>query len=181
METYHGFDYDINSFNKNEALAFMLNHYVFMDSKLRPEALQHLFITEANNIVTQMEKSYELRKRYEAFRATNTKIIWQAILAFTLMVICTVSSLSTISISSAPSKVFITTILVVGIIVPILILARQAQISATKSKKLLIAIHNVEMKITTMMTFAAQKNTISMVEQRLSQDDDLNKPGITLN
>jgi len=181
MDTYHGFDYNTDYFDKTKALEYVLNHYVFMDANDRPVDLQHSFITEASNVVDEIEQSYKLWREYERLRASTSKIIGLSLIIFAIGLVMVLSDFLSFSSNVGPANVILTAIMGICLIAPVTILACSLCMASRDTTTILTEIHDTEMKITIMLTFAAQQNTISMVEQRLDTQTSYKPPQKTLN
>lgn len=185
MKTYHGFDYNLKTFDKSDALNFILGHYVFMNLDERPETLQHLLITEAGLIVDQLEKCYKLRRSYEQSKASSFSTLKISLLTFGLSISVTgcIYFLYRAGVQASSTKAIslFALLAVISIILPVLLISRLIRYNQIMTEKRLTSIHNIEIKITSMMTFIGTKNVISVVEDRLNPSPQLCRHSKTIN
>jgi len=181
MESYHGFDYHVDRFDKAKALEFVLGHYVFMDAKYRPVELQHQLITEASNVVEEIERVYNLRLEYERFAALTRKINYLCLLAFSAAILLAISIGGLFGTNAGPEGILTTMMTVIGLVAPTVILAGRLHLAGRKTLSLLTDIHDTEMTIASMLGYAGLKNTICIVEDRLDPDSLRGRASKTLN
>jgi len=181
MNSYHGFDYHVDHFDKAKALEFVLGHYVFMDAKDRPVDLQHQLITEASNVVGEIERVYNLRLEYERFGALTRKINCVCLFAFSAGILLAIFNGMTFGAHAGPSSILMTAITAICVVAPTVILAGRLHLAGRKTLSLLTDIHDTEMNIATMLGYAGLKNTICIVEDRLDPDRLRARSQMTLN
>ena len=70
MDTYHGFDYVRDVFDRDEALKFVLAHYAFKDITDFGEDRQHVYISRPSTLVDLLNQSYDLTQDYEDFKGS---------------------------------------------------------------------------------------------------------------
>lgn len=185
MKTYHGFDYRLKKFDKSDALNFILGHYVFMNLDERPETLQHLLITEAGLIVDQLEKCYKLRRSYQKSKSSSFSSLRISLLSFGLSIAFTgcIYFLYRAGLQASSTKAvsLFALLALTCIILPVLLISRLIRYNQIMTEKRLTSIHNIEIEITSMMTFVGTENVISMVEDTLDPKQLLCRPGKTIN
>ena len=181
MNSFHGFNYNVDHFDKTKALEFVLGHYVFMDAKDRPVDLQHLFITEASSVVDEIERVYNLRLKYERFAAFSRNLNRLCLVAFSAAILLAIFNGGPFRPHAGSAGFLISMITVICLVAPPLILAGRLHLAERKTLSLLTDIHDTEMAIATMLGYAAMKNTVCMVEDRLDPDRLQTRSQMTLN
>ena len=165
METYHGYPYTLDEFDRTDAFGFILNHFVFMDTDERPVSLQHDFITAANDVVDEMEKSHILRKAYYAHALSVTKITRLSLISALLGAATIFFALNATQLST-----FLAVVGCICLLIPVCIMTRSLGERQEVSLEMLSSIHSAELTIASIMSLAGLKNSVSMTEQYLSSD-----------
>ena len=176
MDTYHGFDYTRDAFDKDEALKFVLAHYAFRDITDFGEDRQHVYISRASTLVDHLKQSYDLRQDYEDFKE-SIPIITVSSLMILLAGIIACGAIIYISIGANFSGYGLRDWLVLSVLMSVFIglpLNRLAGspsgcFEATEGR--LQAIHNIELKISSQLTLAAQDNLADVYRSQLELED----------
>lgn len=171
METYHGYNYTLGKFDRDKALQFILNHFVFIDAAQKPIELQHEFIDKAKDVVDNMEKSHNLRASYyhhvQSFEPVKKNVLLSTLIGvgsafFTAIAIArdalAMPNLSNVAIMSGAMSLMCLTL-------PTAILIKEVNRRQILSQELLTSIHDLEMNITSILSLAGIKNTITMTRQ----------------
>ena len=176
MDTYHGFDYTRDAFDKDEALKFVLAHYAFRDITDFGEDRQHVYISRASTLVDHLKQSYDLRQDFEDFKG-SIPIITLSSLMILLAGIIACGAIIYISIGANFSGYGLRDWLVLSVLMSVFIglpLNRLAGspsgcFEATEGR--LQAIHNIELKISSQLTLAAQDNLADVYRSQLELED----------
>ena len=176
MDTYHGFDYARDAFDRDEALKFVLAHYAFKDITDFGEDRQHVYISQASTLVDLLKQSYDLRQDYEDFKG-SIPIITLSSLMILLAGIIACGAIIYISIGANFSGYGLRDWLVLSVLMSVFIglpLNRLAGspsgcFEATEGR--LQAIHNIELKISSQLTLAAQDNLADVYRSQLELED----------
>ena len=176
MDTYHGFDYTRDAFDKDEALKFVLAHYAFRDITDFGEDRQHVYISRASTLVDHLKQSYDLRQDYEDFKESIPIITVSSLMILLAGIIGCVVILY-FSIGANFSGYGLRDWLVLSVLMSLFIglpinrLAGSPSGCFEATEGRLQAIHNIELKISSQLTLAAQDNLADVYRSQLELED----------
>ena len=176
MDTYHGFDYTRDAFDKDEALKFVLAHYAFRDITDFGEDRQHVYISRASTLVDHLKQSYDLRQDYEDFKESIPIITVSSLMILLAGIIGCVVILY-FSIGANFSGYGLRDWLVLSVLMSLFIglpinrLAGSPSGCFEATEGHLQAIHNIELKISSQLTLAAQDNLADVYRSQLELED----------
>jgi len=176
MDTYHGFDYEREVFDRAEALKFVLAHYAFENITDFGEDRQHVYISRASTLVDYLKQSYDLRQDYEDFRDSIPVItVSSLIILLAGTIVCAALLYFTIGANFSDYGLWdwlvLTVLIGVYIGLPINRLAGSPSGCFKATEGRLLAIHNIEMKISSELTLAAQDNLGDVYRSQLELED----------